>query len=63
VEVVIILLFSWRLAWHLCMWRASEYDGAYVSGEESKRAVIRTVMATLFFSALGCAARYEFLHG
>ena len=57
-ELVLILLFCQRLAWHLCMWQASEYDGAYVSGEESRRARVRSWILTLLFTAAACSTWY-----
>jgi len=57
-ELVLILLFCRRLAWHLAMWRVSEYDGAYVSGEERGRASVRSWLLMVLFMAAAGAAWY-----
>ena len=57
-EVALVLAFAWRLAWHLFMWQASEYDGAYVSEAESRRAVFMTSLFTVLFAVAGMAAWY-----
>jgi hypothetical protein len=31
-------LFAWRLAWHIHLYPAMEYGGAYTSPEDAKRA-------------------------
>jgi hypothetical protein len=35
---VMAMAFGWRLAFHLCLWDATEYDGAYTKAEEMARA-------------------------
>ena len=39
--------FGWRLAWHLCMYHAMEYGGAYTSPEKMRAAKSRYKFALL----------------
>ena len=59
--VVICLVFAalvgWRLAYHLHMWDADEYGGAYTEPDVYRRAVVRyrvlAVLYTVFTVAIG----------
>ena len=37
----IAALFAWRFAWHLCLYRPTEYGGGYTSDEEMRKARAR----------------------
>ena len=39
--------FGWRLAWHLCMYHAMEYGGAYTPPERMRAAKYRYKFALL----------------
>jgi hypothetical protein len=47
--------FGWRLAWHLCMYHAMEYGGAYTSRERKRAANFRYKIA-LSVLVPGCVA-------
>ena len=50
-----------RLAWHLQMWGASEYDGAYYSAEETSRARTRYALTALVLVVIALFAVSQIL--
>jgi hypothetical protein len=54
-------LAGWRLAYHLHMRDADEYDGAYTSRDEYRRAARRYRIAAAIYAVLAAAAGYGIL--
>ena len=54
-------LAGWRLAYHLHMRRADEYDGAYTNPETYRRARLRYWLLAPVYAALATAAGFVIL--
>ncbi|MBI1746880.1 MAG: hypothetical protein HYR55_09875 [Acidobacteria bacterium] len=56
-------LFGWRLSWHIHLYDAMEYEGAYTSEEVKKRTKRRYRMGWLLYTTLTCLLIAWYKHG
>ncbi len=54
------VLFGWRLSWHIHMWDAEEYGGAYLSAEDIRLARRRHLAGSLVYAGIGVVVTLAF---
>jgi hypothetical protein len=59
--LLLAALFGWRLAYHLHMWHADEYDGAYTPTDVYRRAFRRYLVLALVYIVLAVTVGFGIL--
>lgn len=60
VACILAALFGWRLSWHLHMWDAEEYGGAYFTEEGVRLARRKHLAGSLVYAALALGVTLVF---